>query len=219
MPKVINVRNNKGPCVYVGRPEQNGYPLHFGNPFLMGSESKRDAVCDRFDEWLFNNHYGVEIKRREWIHKNMILLQGRDLSCYCAPKRCHGDTLLELAAAYRPVFRVIVAGGHDFSDYQMLEQRLDRILGKKADECQIVVLSGLAHGADALGVGYAGKRGYRIAQFPAQGKDAEMIRDAAMRNYADAAVVFWNGESSDISEMVEGCKRDNIPLRVISYRK
>jgi len=227
MPKVINVRNNpKGPYVYIGRPEQNGYPLHFGNPFLMNAESERDLVCYQFDAWITNGYTLMGSgSRQEWVIDNLILLHGKDLGCWCTPKRCHGDTLLKLApnTGGRPVFRVIVAGGRDFSDYQLPESKLDSILEKKVGSHFVVILSGQARGADTLGESYAERHRHDIVRFPAywklQGRRAGMIRNAAMRRYADAAVVFWDGGSKGTAEMIAGCRHDNIPLRIISYRK
>jgi Domain of unknown function (DUF4326) len=85
MPKVYSRRSGSIPpgAVYVGRPSP------WGNPFPMRSESERDAVCDKFEK------YATERAARDplWLAP----LQGRDLVCWCAPRRCHAETLLRLA--------------------------------------------------------------------------------------------------------------------------
>jgi predicted Rossmann fold nucleotide-binding protein DprA/Smf involved in DNA uptake len=50
------------------------------------------------------------------------------------------------------MFKVIVAGGRDFSDYALLEKTLDNLLVNKSE---VEIVSGLANGADKLGVHYA----------------------------------------------------------------
>ena len=54
------------------------------------------------------------------------------------------------------MFRVIVAGGRDFGDYQLLRKTLDNLLCNITEE--IVVVCGQAKGADTLGEQYAKER-------------------------------------------------------------
>ena len=63
----------------------------WGNPFIMRRERDRDAVCEQFAT------YARERVAREprWLAP----LRGKDLACWCWPKRCHAETLLELANA------------------------------------------------------------------------------------------------------------------------
>ncbi len=85
MPKVYNRHHGCTPtkAVYIGR----GSP--YGNPFIIGKDGDRDEVCDKFDVMLLGN--------KELLHKVWVALKGKDLECFCAPKRCHGDTLLRIA--------------------------------------------------------------------------------------------------------------------------
>lgn len=55
------------------------------------------------------------------------------------------------------MFRVIVAGGRDFNNYAGLAQKLDKLLANVTDE--IVIVCGMARGADRLGEQYAKERG------------------------------------------------------------
>lgn len=86
-PSFPRVLKKNGPipkgAVYIGRPSK------WGNPFPMGSEEDRDDVCDKFEEYLKGRPDLINQAKRE--------LKGRDLVCYCAPARCHGDTLLRVA--------------------------------------------------------------------------------------------------------------------------
>jgi len=76
--------------VYVGRPSV------LGNPFEMKGESDRDYVCDEYEEWfLFKRATGDnavcdELERLRGLyeeHGHLIL------TCWCAPKRCHAETI------------------------------------------------------------------------------------------------------------------------------
>ena len=66
-----------------------------GNPFYMHDESERDAVCDRYESYfpklLATNH----MARQEIIRAMACLRRGEDLVllCWCAPKRCHAETI------------------------------------------------------------------------------------------------------------------------------
>ena len=60
------------------------------------------------------------------------------------------------------MFRVIIAGSRDFSDYELLQSTMDRLLINRKDE--IVVLCGKARGADTLGERYARERGYYVEE-------------------------------------------------------
>lgn len=82
MPKVLNKHKDGIPAdaVYVGR----GSP--WGNPFVMrhSTDAERDRVCDKFE--------------LEVLHTlDLTDLRGKDLVCFCAPKRCHADALLMAA--------------------------------------------------------------------------------------------------------------------------
>ena len=59
-----------------------------GNPFVMRRESERDEVCEQYVEHL---------RARPDLVEEARALRGRVLGCWCAPKRCHGDTLAAIA--------------------------------------------------------------------------------------------------------------------------
>jgi len=60
----------------------------WGNPFVMGRDGDRDAVCEKYRAWLWD-----EIRAGRITLKELAALKGRRLGCHCAPQRCHGDTL------------------------------------------------------------------------------------------------------------------------------
>ena len=81
MPKVLNRHDfevRPAWAVYCGR----GSP--WGNPFRIGVDGNRDHVCDLFEQEVLP---GLDVSA----------LRGKDLVCYCTPRRCHCDAILKKA--------------------------------------------------------------------------------------------------------------------------
>ena len=86
---------NKATTVYCGR----GSAL--GNPFPMRDGSDRDRVCNNYEEWFKNMVdpimcYNDEARRMTQqlnIIKRAASKGDVYLQCFCAPKRCHCDTI------------------------------------------------------------------------------------------------------------------------------
>lgn len=87
----------------------------------------------------------------------------------------------------QPEFKVIVAGTRTFDDYDLLCRKLDGMLVNKKITHRIVILSGGAKGADALGERYAREREFGSQVFPADwdahGKAAWPMRNAAVATF------------------------------------
>jgi hypothetical protein len=115
-------------------------------------------------------------------------------------------------------FKVIVAGGRDFFDYDLMKRKLDVILSKKDN---VVIVSGTATGADSLGERYAREHNLLISYFPAlwniYGSKAGFYRNEEMANYAEACICFWDGKSSGTKDMIRLAEEYNLKLRVINY--
>jgi hypothetical protein len=77
MARVFNKNTDEIPraAVYIGR----GSP--WGNPFPITKEHSRNYVCDRFEREILPT---LDIES----------LRGKDLVCFCSPKRCHGDSII-----------------------------------------------------------------------------------------------------------------------------
>jgi len=58
----------------------------FGNPFVLGADGDRDAVCD-----AYANHY---LPHKPSIQKALPTLTGKVLICHCYPERCHAESLI-----------------------------------------------------------------------------------------------------------------------------
>jgi hypothetical protein len=85
MPSVFNKNRHSVPteAIYIGRPSK------WGNPFVIGQDGTRLEVIRRYKQWVMQNPKMLDAIRKE--------LRGKDLVCFCSPKACHGDVLLQLA--------------------------------------------------------------------------------------------------------------------------
>lgn len=59
----------------------------FGNPFVLGADGDRDAVCDAYED-----HY---LLHKPSITKALPSLKGKVLICHCYPLRCHAESLIK----------------------------------------------------------------------------------------------------------------------------
>jgi hypothetical protein len=118
------------------------------------------------------------------------------------------------------MFKVIVAGGRDFSNYAFLSSTLDRLLSRKSD---VEIVSGMARGADQMAVRYARERNLPVSKFPARwgtfGTSAGFERNKAMARYGDACVCFWDGQSKGTAHMILTARHYQLQVRVIKYRR
>lgn len=117
------------------------------------------------------------------------------------------------------MYRVIIAGGRSFNDYEMLREFMDKMLVNMNDSIQIVC--GTARGADTLGEDYAKERGYDINYFPADwdkyGRAAGYKRNVQMTENADALVAFWDGKSKGTKHMIDIAAKHELHVRVKRY--
>lgn len=116
--------------------------------------------------------------------------------------------------------KIIVAGSRSFTDYSLLERKLDILLSRKVERGEpIEIISGGARGADALGERYPRERGYECTVIPADwqkyGRSAGYRRNEQMAAMADAVVCFWDGQSPGTRHMIEIARNMGLALRLI----
>lgn len=113
------------------------------------------------------------------------------------------------------MFKVIVAGSREFSDYDFLKNKLNHLLKNKTDIC---ILCGMARGADMLGKRYAEEYGLHIEYYPADwekdGKSAGYLRNILMAENADALVAFWDGKSKGTKHMIDIAKTKGLEVKI-----
>lgn len=118
------------------------------------------------------------------------------------------------------MFKVIIAGGRDFNDYELMCKKVNRILSNK-NTSEIQIISGNARGADKLGEKYAKDNNISLMCFPADwnkyGKRAGYIRNEQMANEANALIAFWDGKSKGTKHMIDIARSKGLLIRVIKY--
>lgn len=124
-------------------------------------------------------------------------------------------------------FKVIIAGSRKFTDYALLKEKCDRILSAKLADpnIEVIVVSGHASGADALGERYALEKGLKKEVYPADwkrfGRAAGPVRNAQMADVADALIAFpLSGEENrGTKNMITLAQQRGLLVRIISKQK
>jgi len=119
--------------------------------------------------------------------------------------------------------KVIIAGSRTITDYISV--------GKAITNSKFViteVVCGCAIGVDRIGEAWAIANGIPVKQMPADwnkyGRQAGIIRNIQMAQYADAAIVIWDGKSPGSKNMIAEIKKADKPyfidlIEVISFEK
>ena len=131
--------------------------------------------------------------------------------------------------------KVIVAGGIDFGDYELVRIELNLRLSDKAN---VEMISGRCsdkkgiltfttsdgiqvYGADGLGERWAKDNGVTIHPFPVDwkihGKYAGPIRNKLMAMEAEALIAFWDGKSKGTKNMIETALKQGLEVDVVNY--
>lgn len=215
---VVNIHHKVPYEKYIGR----GQDSKWGNPFSHLPNTMAQFKVDTRDEAV--------MKHRAWFLKqpslllDLYLLKDKVLGCYCDPAACHGHTIVDLI---ENCYWVIIAGGRDFDNYELLRDTMDELLAEKKEEYTIIIVSGRARGADLLGERYAQERGYEVAEFAVPKSDWDRFGKSAghRRNHdmammphrlQGAAAIFWDGASRGSRSMIDICERYNI-LHDVTY--
>lgn len=118
-------------------------------------------------------------------------------------------------------FKLIVAGGREFNDYDRLAQEITRLADNELKEYAVSIVSGMARGADLLAYHFARNNGVKVYEFPADwnthGKRAGYLRNEQMAHFADGLLAFWNGSSKGTAHMIETMEKLGKSIRVIRY--
>lgn len=73
--------------VYIGRAMPGFSASRFANPFKVGRDGSREVCIARYREHLLATPE---------LMAQLEQLRGKRLGCWCKPKACHGDVLVEL---------------------------------------------------------------------------------------------------------------------------
>lgn len=136
-------------------------------------------------------------------------------------------------------YRIIIAGGRDFGNYELLKQSVLSILASLSSKQEngvtkitvpkesVEIISGAARGTDTLGEQFAKEFGITVKRFPANWNKykgaAGPIRNGKMADYAanfdgtGMLIAFWDGKSPGTTSMINIAKRKGLVVHVINY--
>jgi len=81
-----------------------------------------------------------------------------------------------------------------------------------------IVVCGCARGVDTLGARWASEKSLPCMMMRADwgrfGRAAGMYRNADMADYADAAIILWDGESRGTLDMIDKMRRAGKPCEI-----
>lgn len=88
--RVVHHKKEK-PNTYIGRPSKWGNPFtHLkemeGKPGMIVVASREEAI-EKYREWILT---------QPTLLASLDELRGKALGCWCKPKSCHGDVLVDL---------------------------------------------------------------------------------------------------------------------------
>ena len=114
--------------------------------------------------------------------------------------------------------RVIIAGCRDYNNYIEAKEFIDFCISELRKTNEIVIVSGGASGADAIGERYAQENGFKVEKYPADwekyGRAAGPIRNRQMAEITDYVICFWDNKSRGTKSMIEYSKKQNKPIKV-----
>ena len=82
--KVVNKHHKVPYDVYIGRGSI------YGNPYVIGVDGTREEVIEKY-----RKYFNERIASDEEFKKEVLTLKNKILCCYCAPKSCHGDVIIQ----------------------------------------------------------------------------------------------------------------------------
>ena len=118
-------------------------------------------------------------------------------------------------------YRLIIAGGRDFNDYDFLKENCMSVIDKLKNDYDVIVVSGHAQGADMLGERLANEHGLMLEVYPADWKlhyrSAGFRRNEQMGDISDGLIAYWDGRSHGTRHMIEYAKSKGLDVTVYYY--
>jgi len=118
-------------------------------------------------------------------------------------------------------YKLIVAGGRDFVDYQRAHAVLFALAEEAGADRSISIVSGMARGADRVAYEIAKAENIKCYEFPADwnqyGKRAGYLRNENMARVANGLLAFWDGKSRGTAHMIKTMRVLGKPVQIVSY--
>ena len=139
--------------------------------------------------------------------------RGKRLGCFCSPKSCHGNVIVEYLER---IMKVLVCGSRDWVDRQIIRERLLEL------PSQAIIVEGGCRGADLLARDVALEIGLEVVEFPAAwnkyGKSAGPKRNIKMLNTGPQLVIAFHDDlqkSKGTKHTVDEARKRGIKVEII----
>lgn len=112
--------------------------------------------------------------------------------------------------------KTIIAGSRSIDDEEKVYDAIEKARDNGFNIPEVV--SGKAEGVDTIGEKWAEKNSVDIKEFPYEqfsqqdGKPAPLVRNDKMAEYAEQAVIVWNGESNGTEYMIQKAREENLEV-------
>ena len=117
--------------------------------------------------------------------------------------------------------QLIIAGGRDFTDSDLMRERLQAMEELGLFPNGVELICGMAKGADNTGFDIFHKAGLTIHAYHPDwdglGKRAGFVRNAQMGDDADMALIFWDGQSKGTKHMIDYMEKLGKPVYLVRY--
>lgn len=120
-------------------------------------------------------------------------------------------------------FKLIVAGGRDFNNRELLDQTIKQVVAELPDDCVVSIVSGMANGADALGYEWALHNKCKVykhyPEWKKLGKRAGYVRNEDMANNSQGLLAFQSEKSKDkgTTHMIQCARNQGLYVKVQYY--
>jgi len=179
---------------------------------LSSTRSWRLKVLPKGQEilnWVY--YYDFELgKSEEEIRETLYINYSEDLV----------DCVLGLDKRKLPPMYLVIAGGRDFSNYNLLKASMSQIL-QYWSYLPLITITGKAKGADSLGERFSVEHNIPFLEYPADwdtfGKSAGYRRNAEMAKKGTHLLAFHDGKSRGTKHMIDLAKKENLKTKVVRY--
>lgn len=118
-------------------------------------------------------------------------------------------------------FKLIVAGGRDFDDYDRMQLVLFSLGDYYLKDVAVSFVSGMARGADELGHQFAKEFNVVCDEYPADwdtyGTTTGYMHNKDLSDHADGLVAFFDGQDIQTKQLIELMKSQNKFVHVVTY--
>ena len=143
-------------------------------------------------------------------------LRGKQLGCFCKPKACHGDVIVEYL---ENIMKVVVCGCRNWKWSEIIHERLAKL------PSNAIIIEGGASGADRQARNAALEIGLEVVEFPAvwkkYGKAAGPTRNIKMLDTGPKLVIAFHDDlenSKGTKHTVTEARKRGIEVEIIGSR-